>query len=214
MANPARTGSRVETHSLTPDGQRGYSAIELVIVTSIVIILAGITIYSLTAGKKAYAADDEATQLVSFFREAYHRALAQRQTMRVTIDRNQGVVRLMDEGAMPGGDEVEIIRGRVSQHINMDRPAIGGTPIAVPPSPYNYNPAVFDNGVWSARFRADGSVVDAAGNSLSATLYFSPIGLTEDNAGLIRAVTLFGPSGSVRFWKYDISADTFVTEAK
>ena len=202
------------THPAGSDDQAGFSTIEMVTVAAIVVILTGVTLYSFTSGKKAYAADDEAAEIVSFFREAYDRALAQRQTMKVTIDRDAGLIRLMDEGAMPGGDEVEIIRGRVSHQINMDRPAIGGSPIAVPPSPYNYSPAVFDGGIWLARFRADGSVVDAAGNIMSATLYFSPLAMKEENAGLIRAVTLFGPSGSVRFWKYDPAANRFVAEAK
>jgi hypothetical protein len=96
----------------------------------------------------------------------------------------------------------------------MDRPVSGGSPIAVPPSPYNYSPAVYNSGVWSARFRADGSVIDAAGNPLSATIYFSPLAMQEENMGLIRAVTLFGPSGSARFWKYDPATNTFVAEAK
>ena len=187
--------------------ESGFSVVELVVVVAISIILTTVAVFSLRANKRSYAADDEATQILSFMREAYHRALAQRQTMRVTIDRNNNIVKLMDEGLLPGGDEVEIIRGKSNDQVSFDRPSYKGVQAPLPPAPYSYGVAGFQNGTWSIRFRGDGSVVDVNGNSVSATLYFVPPNL---DATLIRAITIFGPSGSVRYWRYDGSA--FVSE--
>jgi prepilin-type N-terminal cleavage/methylation domain-containing protein len=193
-----------------PVVEAGFSMVELLVVVAMVVILTTISILGLRSTKRSYAPDDEATQIVSFFREAHQRALSQRQTQRVTIDRNTLVVRLVDEGLLPGGDEVEIIRGKLNGTVAMTQPTVDGTLIPTPPSPYNYGPAVFDDGVCQFRFRSDGSVFDSAGNPISATLFFTPLDMDDEAASLVRAVTLFGPSGSVRSWRYDSGNSNFV----
>lgn len=190
--------------------QAGFSMIELLIVFAVTAVLTSITFFSLRSSKRSYAPDDEATQIVSYFREAHQRALSQRQTQRVTIDRNTLVIRLMDEGLLPGGDEVEVIRGTLNGTVSMQQPTVNSVLIPTPPGPYNYNPAQFPNGVCELRFRADGSVVDPAGNSVSATLFFTPLDMNDQSANLVRGVTLFGPSGSTRTWKYDADNNRFL----
>jgi prepilin-type N-terminal cleavage/methylation domain-containing protein len=205
--------ARSRSHAYLPDApasQRGFSIVELLVVVSMIVILTTITVFSLSANKAAYGPDDEATQVVSYFREAYQRALSQRQTHRVQIDRNSFVVRLLDEGLLPGGDEVEVIRGTLNKDVTMEHPSLSGTQLPTPPAPYNYGSANFVNGVWSVRFRADGSVVDADGDPVSATLFFAPRNLDANGANLIRAVTVFGPSGSVRAWRYDSGNNAFI----
>ena len=91
------------------------------------------------------------------------------------------------------------------------RKTSGGTPIPLAPAPYNYNSAVFTDGVCQFRFQADGSVLDSAGNSISATFFFTPLDMNDRSGNLVRAVTLFGPSGSTRSWKYDPSNSTFIS---
>ena len=196
-----------------PGSEAGFSLIELLIVVAIGIILTTISIFALRSSKRSYAPDDEANQIVSFFREAHQRALTQRQTQRVTIDRNALVVRLMDEGLLPGGDEVEIIRGKLNGTVAMTQPTVGGTLLPLPAAPYNYNAAVFTDAVAQYRFRADGSVTDSLGNSVSATFYFTPLDMTDESSTLVRAVTLFGPSGSTRAWKYDAANTRFISGA-
>jgi prepilin-type N-terminal cleavage/methylation domain-containing protein len=188
----------------------GFSMIELLLVLAVTAVLTGITIFSLRSSKRSYAPDDEATQIVSYFREAHQRALSQRQTQRVTIDRNNLVIRLMDEGLLPGGDEVEIIRGKLNGTVSMQQPTVNSVLIPMPPGPYNYNAAPFANGVIQFRFRADGSVVDAAGNSISSTFFFTPLDMNDQSINLVRGVTLFGPSGSTRTWKYDAVNNRFL----
>jgi prepilin-type N-terminal cleavage/methylation domain-containing protein len=190
--------------------EAGFSMIELLIVIAMVVILTAISFLALRPAKRSYAPDDEATQIVSFLREAHQRALSQRQTQRVTIDRNDLVVRLTDEGLLPGGDEVEIIRGKLNGTVAMIQPTVNGTLIPTPPGPYNYTPAAFDDGICQLRFRSDGSVFDSAGNPISATFFFIPLDMNDEAAGLVRAVTLFGPSGSVRSWRYDSQNENFV----
>lgn len=180
----------------------GYSAIELLIVAAMVIAVTAIAVFTLTPQKRAHRADDAAAQVTNFFRDAYHRAISQRQTMRVQIDRSANLVTLIDENRLPVGDEMEVRRAKLSDEVSLIPPVIAGAPVGAPPAPYSYGAAVFAGDVWAARFRSDGSVVDGAGNPLSATLFFSPVNIRNSDFNLIRAVTIFGPSGSMRVWRY------------
>ncbi|HEV8487623.1 MAG TPA: prepilin-type N-terminal cleavage/methylation domain-containing protein [Blastocatellia bacterium] len=214
----ARLGSEIRNSKFEIRNFRsGFSLVELLIVIAVMGIMTVIAIFALRSSKRSYAPDDEANQIVSFFREAHQRAISQRQTQRVTIDRANLVVRLMDEGLLPGGDEVEIIRGKLNGTVAMTQPSISGTLMPQPPAPYGYNPAVFSAptatppSLAQYRFRADGSVVDSLGNSVSATFYFTPVDMNNSSQTLVRAVTLFGPSGSTRAWKYD--GTQFITGA-
>jgi Tfp pilus assembly protein FimT len=183
--------------------------VELLLVLALIATISVIAVSSLTSSKESYAPDEEAAQAVSFFREAYHRALSQRQTQRITIDRNQNLILLMDEGRLPGGDEVEVIRGVISNQVSIEQPTVQGAAIAPPKAPYNFQAAQFNSGRWTARFRADGSVVDAAGNPLSATLFYVPNDIGRSGTALIRAVTIYGPTATVRMWKYDAETKEF-----
>jgi hypothetical protein len=81
----------------------------------------------------------------------------------------------------------------------------------VAPTPPNYALAPFVAGVWSLRFRSDGSVTTAAGIPVSGTLLLWPpkkvpydsTDLVARSKAEIRAITIFGGSGAVRYWKFD-----------
>ena len=183
--------------------QKGFSTIELLIVAALVVVLTGISVFMLSPQRRAYRSEDAAAQAANFLRDAYQRALSQRQTFRVQIDRANKLIQIIDENKLPVGDEREVRRDVLMDEVNFDPPVFDGTPVAVPAAPYNYPAATFASNVWTARFRSDGSVVDTNGNVMSATLFFSPTASQNIDKRLVRAVTLFGPSGSVRVWKYD-----------
>lgn len=205
----------------TPTGknsQSGFSVVEIMVVVIVMMIMTGIIVFSFRGNKRAYIADDSATQVLSFFREAYQRALSQRQAQRVTIDRGNRIIKLTDMGLLPGGDEVTINRGVISTAVTLVQPVISGNPLSVPPAPYNYASADFGTGESiDIYFLADGSVTTTTGfnNSTFApasfTFFFAPSTVASTNASqtpatagnLIRAVTLFGPTGSTKLWRFD-----------
>lgn len=182
--------------------EKGFSVIELLIVVAIVIILTAAAVFTLTPQRRAYRTDDAAGQVTNLLRDAYQRALTQRQTMRVQIDRANMLVKIIDENKLPIGDEIEVRSEKLSSEVSLSQPAAGAGLLNPPQAPYNYPAAAYANNLWEARFRSDGSVVDAAGNPLSATLFFSLANMKSSESNLIRAVTLFGPSGSVRVWRF------------
>jgi Tfp pilus assembly protein FimT len=181
----------------------GFSTIELLIVASLVIALTAISIFMLSPQRRAYRSEDAAAQTANFLRDAYQRALSQRQIFRVQIDRANRLIQIIDENKLPQGDEREVRRDVLIDEVNFDPPVFDGTTLGPPAAPYNYPTAVYSSNLWTARFRSDGSVVDTNGNLMSATLFFSPTNSQNIDKRLVRAVTLFGPSGSVRVWKYD-----------
>ena len=69
---------------------------------------------------------------------------------------------------------------------------------------------VTGHNIWAARFKSDGSVVTAADIPLSANIYsFPPLSsgsTTARSTKEVRAITMFGGSGAIRYWKYDGSA--------
>lgn len=183
-------------------GERGYSVIELLVVAALIIIMTAAVVFTLGHSRRSYRPDDAASQVVNFLRDAYGRALSQRQTMRVSVDRANQTITLFDENRLAIGDEIVVRRAPLLDQISFNQPIIGTDSVGLPPAPYSYPPAVYTANVWEARFRSDGSVVDSAGNPLSATLFFSPANLKDSDANLIRAVTLFGPGGSIRLWRF------------
>jgi len=180
----------------------GYSVIELLIVAAVTLILTAIAVFTLAPQRRAYRTDDAAGQITNFLRDAYHRALSQRQTMKVQLDRVNLLVTITDEGTLPGGDEVEVRRAKLSDEVSVNQPTVASALLIPPAAPYNYAVATYASNLWVARFRSDGSVVDTAGNPLSATVFVSLLNMKASDANLIRAITLFGPSGSMRVWRY------------
>ena len=175
----------------------------MLIVAALIVALTALSIFMLSPQRRAYRSEDAAAQAANFLRDAYQRALSQRQTFRVQIYRANRLIQIIDENRLPVGDEREVRRDALIDEVDFDPPTFGGTPVPPPAAPYNYPAETFASNVWTARFRSDGSVVDTNGNLISATLFFSPTDSQNIDKRLVRAVTLFGPSGSVRVWKYD-----------
>jgi type II secretory pathway pseudopilin PulG len=171
-------------------------------------ILATLSIISLNSSK-LYGADSQAQRLADVFSEARQRALTQRRTFRVQLNRTKWEIRLIDEGlGNPTGaaDDKIIRRDSVSPEI-----AVGGAPPGLTNSPPSSSPVPIQNYVASTypmsagdetitlRFKRNGDVVDegtdpAGTNSvvMGATILVYPV---TGNSGNIRAVTVAGPGG-------------------
>jgi prepilin-type N-terminal cleavage/methylation domain-containing protein len=183
----------------------GFSMVELMVVAGIIAILAMVAILSYNPNKTAYRADDTAIQITRFMREATSLASAQRRRMRLEIDKTRRLITLYnEEGSISPGDDV-----LVRQEIIPGATEVGLTPpsgVALPAAPYNYTAAAYDTttGVWKGYFQGDGTITDSTNIPLSATFFFTPPGATSTSTSnlQIRAVTVFGPSGAIRLWKY------------
>jgi prepilin-type N-terminal cleavage/methylation domain-containing protein len=186
----------------------GFSLIELLIVITVVAIVTAIAVFQYASTRTAYNADDAAYKVMSYFREANSRAVSDHHSFRVTINNTTGTISLIDEKTIAGGgnnngetisgDDVLVKSEPVGLMVTLTQP----TGINPPPAPFNYAAATYASNVWTGHFQSLGSVTDVNGNPQSCTLFFQPADRT-DLLNLVRAVTVFGPSGSIRFWTYN-----------
>jgi Tfp pilus assembly protein FimT len=193
-----------------PHRRRGHSVVELVVVMGIVAIMIGVSVWAFAPRERAYAPDDVAIRIEDFLREASQRAVAERQTMRVLLDRANRVVRLVDEGGM--GPDTTVREERLpGPSVVQVRPPSAQEPPDLPEGA-RFTPAEFGaSGVWEARFLSNGAMVDmtTAPAPLSAAFYVWPpangdaAAAGPDGLAEIRVVTVFGPTAQVRVWRHD-----------
>ena len=202
------------------DKTSGFSMIELVIVLVIILILSAISLPYIFNYQRRFKAEDQALQVMDFMREANQLALNKRRTMRLEIDLTDNKLLLIDEKEPGASDDTEVkaIPLESTLEVRMDQIPTGISK----PNPPNYNDAAYaidtighkragttvnGHNVWAARFKSDGSVVNAAGTLISANLYiWAPVAAGNTNPRNkkeVRAITMFGGSGAVRYWKHD-----------
>lgn len=201
----------------------GFSLTELFVVMAIVLILAAISVPYFFSYTKLYKSEDQAIKIMDLMREAGQLALTKRKTMRLEIDLTDNMLLIIDENGAGAADDREIkaIPLEKVSEIRVDQIPSGITK----PNPPNYADAVFADDaighlrgtttisghqVWAARFRRDGSVVNAANVPISANLYvWAPVtagSASPRNNKEVRAITIFGGTGAVRYWKHDGAA--------
>lgn len=207
--------------------EKGFSLIELLIVITIIGIMSAFSIFQLAGHKGSYETEDQALKIINLMREAHQRAITQRQVMRLEINFSTRRISLIDEQTVEGTttdphtNDYLVRQDLLSPDLNLIRNPVGpsGLPDGITVAPDANLPAVNlttsthplsnGNSVWAVRFRSNGTVIDTNASPAVAngTIYIwqpqpgAPN--TPKNPALVRAVTLFGGTGAVRFWKYN-----------
>lgn len=199
----------------------GFSMIELMVVVAIVLVLSAISIPFYYNYTRLYKSEDECLKLMDNMREAGQLALAKRRTFRLEIDLTDNAILIIDENGTAADTLLKSIPLESTGEIRVDQIPTGVTK----PNPPNFSDAVYANDtlghlsgsttvsghrVWAARFKSDGSVVNAADSPMNVNLYVwppsSPGATNTRNKNELRALTMFGGSGAVRYWKHNGSA--------
>lgn len=206
--------------------QKGFSLIELIIVLLIISIISVVSLMSFK-GEKKYLADTEAYLIIDLLHEARQYSLTEHQTMRVEFNKTRNTVRLFKEND-PGdaADDQEI------KYLKLEDPAyvvVGAAPQNVSNYPTESSPVPnlsFKTSVYrqsagdvvaTLRFLENGKVVDAGSNAVGsnaaitgATIYVwmpdsSSSGTTLNTGSVIRALTVLGSTGGVRYLKCPVT---------
>lgn len=207
---------RTEYHRRQKDA--GFSLLELLIVLVMMLVLTAIALPYLINYKTLYKSEDQSLRVMDLMREAGQLALTRRRTVRFEIDLTDNAVLIINENGAGPDTLVKSIPLEQVNEVRMDVIPDGITK----PVPPDYNDAVFaadtlghqsggstviGNTVWAARFESNGSVVNAAGIPISVNLYLwpplTPGDTTSRSTQEVRAITMFGGSGAIRYWKYD-----------
>lgn len=199
-------------------GISGFSMTELLVVLGVIGVMSVISIPYILNFKKAYKSEDQALKVIDMMREAGQLALTRRRTIRFEIDYTSNLAIIIDENGTNPDTRIKALPLEMTKDVRMD--IIPAT--ISKPNPPNYTDAVAatdtrghlngatlvtGHSVWAARFRSDGSVVNNLDVPINANLYsWTPItpGSTTPRAKTeVRAITIFGGSGAIRYWKHN-----------
>lgn len=194
--------------------------LETIIVVVVVGILSTMALVAYSSNRK-YSADDQARQIIDILDEARQKALNQRTTFRVEINRTRNRIRLIDENqTTTADDDVEVKSVTLSTQtiVGSAPPNVTATPTATSPIPvgtYTSSTYPLSSGDQkiTLRFRRNGQVVDAGTDSIGTgsvtngmTIYVYPKTATGVNPDVVRAVTILGTSGDTSLFKCKFNA--------
>jgi prepilin-type N-terminal cleavage/methylation domain-containing protein len=192
---------------------RGFSVIEIIVVMVVLGILTAMSLPYLYQFQKLYKTEDQALKLMDLMRESGQLALTHRRAFRFEINLNDNTAKIIDERGAAPDVLLKSIPLEMEKEVRMEFTPTG----IVIPNPPNYPAANFGSTrIWSMRFASNGSVVSATDIPISATLIlWPPKKVPYDAADLeprtlkeVRAITIFGGSGAIRYWKHSGTAFT------
>ncbi|MFN0141159.1 MAG: Tfp pilus assembly protein FimT/FimU [Pyrinomonadaceae bacterium] len=201
----------------------GFSLVEIFVVLVVMAILMVISVPYFYNYTKLYKSEDQSLKMMDLMREAGQLAITRRRTMRFEIDLTQNAMLIIDENGAGPDTRIKTIPLETTREVRVDIMPTG----VARPNPPDYPNAVFavdtlghqfngstvtGNTVWACRFQSDGTTVNSAVTPvpINATIFVwppttygatTPRRLTE-----VRAITMFGGTGAVRYWKHDGTA--------
>lgn len=201
--------------------QAGFSMAELLTVLAVIAIMSAISVPYLLNYRKVYRTDDQAIKMMDLMRETAQLALTRRRTMRFEIDLTDNTMKLIDENGTGADTLIKSIPLEKTSDVRVDVIPTGVSK----PNPPNYANIAFatdtvghlngttsvnGHSIWSARFQRDGSVVNNSGTFTSVNIFIFPPAsagsATPSSKPQVRAITLFGGSGAIRYWKHNGTA--------
>jgi len=201
----------------------GFSVIELLVVLGVIALLSVISLPYIVNFTKPYKSEDQSLKVMDLMRETAQLALTRRRTVRFEIDLTDNAVNIIDENGSDPDRLVKSVPLEATKDVRIDVIPAGVTR----PNPPNYANATYTpdslghlrgsttvsgNTVFAVRFRSDGSAVSATNVPLNRTMFvwppLTPGSTTPRSNREVRAITLFGGSGAIRYWKHNGS--TFV----
>lgn len=197
--------------------EQGFSITELIVVLVMIMILTTMSIFYLSGTQKAYKPDEQSAKIGDLMQEARQRSLTQRQTMRVEVNLDKGIVRLIDENGdlASQGDGDDVVLKQITllpgADVRFDKRPDNIT--SNPPEPIAVNPVVFYQSdypgseldkVVTFRFKRDQTIHDKDDVPLSGSLHvWAPKKGNIENSEIARSITFLGSSGLVRFWEWN-----------
>jgi len=207
------------SHRRTLRESRGFSLLELLIVLSLFMVVAGMTFITLQPGLKDARANQAFDQVMIQMRIARQRAIAERKQYIVCFGSGSAPTGALTPMGAPTATSVQLFRwdagtalsaaAQISASVLPDDiqfQAISGVPVNPTSVPDGFGSGItaidFDQGVGGGvknqiMFMPDGSAHDTAGSWNSGIIY---VGRTGDLYSS-RAVTLYGATGRIRGWR-------------
>lgn len=189
----------------------GFSLLEMLIVIIIIAILAAVAIPQLLASRRLIKFSGIQQQLVASLREARQKAMTQNRDITLQYDDTNKLIRIFEPLPNPPPPVVSILgplgdpRNRVVVLTGdglLASDLIYGASPTVPVAARKCGDATvvtpLSGGVVDVTFNARGDAVDAVSAPTNAAFFFY-----ENNSKATFAVSILGPGGRVRIWRYN-----------
>ena len=181
--------------SRTFTDQRGFTLIEMMIVVAIGLVIAGMAIGGVQGMLKTSRADSGLTQLATGLRNARELSVSNRRNIQVTFGANTIMSTRIDTGGGTTLLRTVTLEGRNKFQappttVTLDTPDAFGKTDSSGINLGTKTPAMFTT---------DGSLINQDGDIINGSIF---IGIPGDPLS-VRAVTIFGPTGAMRLWKWD-----------
>jgi Tfp pilus assembly protein FimT len=185
--------------------EHGFTLAELMLAVAIGMIVVGMAMAGLPGMIKSSRADGGLAALASSVRSAREMSVSARRNMQITFGTNTMMTTRVEYCAPPcaGGATTTLVKtvtleGRV-QFIRVS--GLSDTPdaFALGQSAAAALGSLALSSLTPAMFTTDGSFVNSNGDVLNGTLFIAVPG----DPLSARAITIFGPTGAMRLWKWD-----------
>ena len=191
--------------------EHGFSLTELMLVVAIMLIIAGMAIGGVPSMLKTAKADGGLAELAGAMRFARESSISARRNVQVTFGTNTITATRVEycpstctsgtAGSFPGctttcGAKTTALR-TVTLTGRTDFNLVSGLPDT--PDLFGFATATALGSNLPAMFTTDGSFINSQGDVLNGSLFISIPG--DRNSA--RAVTIFGPTGAMRLWRWD-----------
>ncbi len=176
---------------LFPASQQGFTLLEAITVTAIIMVGAAMAIPVTMAMVNNARGDSAMVVTATFLETTRNRAVAERRNLQISFPTNNTIQ--VDRIEVPSGLLTTISSMTLEGGEEFTRMGLPDTPDA-----FGGAGAVNFTGVAPVMFTSDGSFIDSAGDVTNATIFVARPGVPETG----RAVTIWGVTGLMRTWKW------------
>jgi type II secretory pathway pseudopilin PulG len=173
--------------------QRGISLIELIVVAGLVACGSAVAIPATVRMVNSARGDSAMAMTATFLETTRNRAVAERRNMVLTFSTTDILVERVE---VPSGIRTTV--DRLVLEAGEEFARIGGNALPDPEGFVSGALPVFFQGVQPVMFTSDGSLIDAQGDVINASIFVARPGMLDTQ----RAISIWGVTGMVRSWKW------------